>query len=135
MWCHENQLTTLDVSNNTALEALFCSSNQLTSLDVSNNTALGYLQCSWTQISSLSVSNNQTLIDLWCNDSPLTTLDVSNNTALMNLKIHSIPSLYEVCVWTLPFPPDGVHVNTTGSPNVEFKDCSIGIEGYTQSEL
>jgi hypothetical protein len=31
-----------------------------------------------------------------------------------------MPSLYKVCVWTMPFPPAGVAVDTTGSPNVYF---------------
>ena len=59
--CGSNNLTTLDVSNNTVLKSLNCGDNNLTTLDVSNNTALTLLVC----------SNNN-----------LTTLDVSNNTAL-----------------------------------------------------
>ena len=43
--CEYNQLTTLDVSNNTALRELYCRNNQLTALDVSNNTALQRLDC------------------------------------------------------------------------------------------
>jgi len=36
-----------------------------------------------------------------------------------------MPTLHEVCVWTMPFPPDGVNVDTTGSPNVFFtNECS-----------
>ena len=35
-----NQLTTLDLSNNTALTDLHCTFNQLTTLDVSNNSIL-----------------------------------------------------------------------------------------------
>jgi len=31
-----------------------------------------------------------------------------------------MPSLYKVCVWTMPFPPAGVTVDTTGSKNVYF---------------
>ena len=38
--CYNNQLTSLNVSNNTALTYLGCGKNQLTILDVSNNTAL-----------------------------------------------------------------------------------------------
>ena len=34
--CHQNQLTSLDVSANTALTYLDCGANQLTSLDVSS---------------------------------------------------------------------------------------------------
>lgn len=36
-------------------------------------------------------------------------------------------TLTDVCVWTLPFPPSGVTVNTTGSPNVVFStSCLTG---------
>ncbi|MBQ7009237.1 MAG: leucine-rich repeat domain-containing protein, partial [Ruminococcus sp.] len=41
----DNQLTSLDVSKNTALTYLDCDDNQLTSLDVSKNTALEELYC------------------------------------------------------------------------------------------
>ena len=57
--CNLNDLTSLDVSNNTALTELQCRNNQLTSLDVSNNTALTYAYsltvdntCSQTDITS-----------------------------------------------------------------------------------
>ncbi|MDE5872650.1 MAG: hypothetical protein K2H07_01920, partial [Lachnospiraceae bacterium] len=40
LWCHVNQLTSLDVSGNHALKKLHCGHNQLTSLNVSNNPAL-----------------------------------------------------------------------------------------------
>ena len=46
-----------------------------------------------------------------------------------------MPTLYEVCVWTIPFPPERVYVDTSGSPNVEFKDCNVGIGDYKSSEL
>ena len=43
--CYYNNLTSLDVSNNTALSNLDCYGNQLTSLDMSSNTALTKLDC------------------------------------------------------------------------------------------
>ena len=43
--CYQNQLTQLDVSQNTALQILICSENQLTSLDFSRNTELKYVKC------------------------------------------------------------------------------------------
>ena len=123
--CANNQLTSLDVSNNTALERLSCSTNQLTSLDVSNNTALTELSCGSNQLSSLDVSFNAALHFLDCSYNQLTSLDVSNITALEWLDISEMPSLYEVCVWVVPFPPEGVLVNTTGSPNFYFTtECS-----------
>ena len=42
---HSNQLTTLDLSNNTALTTLECGWNQLTTLDLGNNKALKSLDC------------------------------------------------------------------------------------------
>ena len=92
--CSSNQLTTLDVSNNTALTYLNCSYNlafkgfdsyYITTLDVSNNTSLTYLRCDGNKLSALDVSNNTALEELICSANQLTTLDVSNNTALTGL--------------------------------------------------
>ena len=80
--CYNNQLTSLDVSSNTALTHLQCFNNQLTSLDVSNNIALFRLDCDDTQLTSLDLSNNIALGSLDCNNNQLTSLDVSNNIAL-----------------------------------------------------
>jgi len=113
LYCENNQLTTLDLSNNTALTELYCSDNvltsidagtsttlwmldcdfnQLTTLDVSNNLALGYLNCNNNQLTSLDVSNNIALTELWCVNNQLTSLDVSNNDSLT--KLHCGDDLY-----------------------------------------
>ena len=83
--CDYNQLTALDVSQNTALTDLSCSSNQLTALDVSRNTALTYLDCYNNLLTELDVSRNTALTDLSCSSNQLTALDVSRNTALTEL--------------------------------------------------
>jgi Leucine-rich repeat (LRR) protein len=88
LYCYSNQLTSLDVSTNTALAYLDCESNQLTSLDVSYNTALKYLFCGANQLTSLDV-NNTALTTLHCGDNQLTSLDVSTNTALTDLYCNS----------------------------------------------
>ena len=80
--CYSNQLTSLDVSKNTALKYLSCNDNQLTGLDVSKNTALTELRCYRNQLTSLDVSNNNSLKYLECYYNQLTGLDVSMNTAL-----------------------------------------------------
>ena len=80
--CYNNKLTSLDVSKNEKLETLYCSKNQLTSLDVSKNTALKYLWCSQNNLTSLDVTQNTALEDLSCYDNQLTSLDVSKNPAL-----------------------------------------------------
>ena len=83
--CSNNQLTTLDVSHNTALTYLDCSNNQLTTLDVSHNIDLRNLHCSNNQLTTLDVSKNTDLKYLSCSNNQLTTLDVSKNTDLTDL--------------------------------------------------
>lgn len=80
--CSDNKITTLDVSQNTALEQLWCTNNQLTALDVSKNTALTGLYCYNNQLTALDVSKNTALEILDCYNNQLTALDVSQNTAL-----------------------------------------------------
>jgi len=84
----DNQLTNLDISNNTALEYLYGSRNNLMALDINNNTLLKELICSQNSIASLDVTNNTLLKDLVCNSNQLTTIDVSNNPGLLNLNVH-----------------------------------------------
>ncbi|MBL7558697.1 T9SS type A sorting domain-containing protein [Olleya sp. YSTF-M6] len=43
--CYSNNLTTLDVSNNTALTRLHCAANQIETLDISANTLITDIQC------------------------------------------------------------------------------------------
>ena len=89
LYCHNNQLTSLDVSKNTALQDLECNNNQLTKLDVTNNTALTSLECYGNQLTSLDVSQNTVLGELYCGGNQLTALDVSQNTALTELYCHN----------------------------------------------
>ncbi|MCL2002650.1 MAG: hypothetical protein FWG72_01440 [Oscillospiraceae bacterium] len=84
-----NQLTELDVSNNTALTWLWAFNNKLTTIDVSNNTALRDLHVSSNQLTTLDVSKNTALTDLNVSSNQLTTLDVSKNTALTDLNVYN----------------------------------------------
>ena len=85
LYCHDNQLTSLDVSACTALTGLYCHDNQLTSLNVSACTALGTLVCNNNQLTSLDVSTCTALDGLYCANNNLTSLDVSTCTALTYL--------------------------------------------------
>jgi len=69
--CPLNELTSLDVTKNTALEVLNCAANQLTTLDVSNNTALNVLDCIGNQLTTLDVSKNTLLFILSCYDNAI----------------------------------------------------------------
>jgi Leucine-rich repeat (LRR) protein len=99
LYCDNNQLTSLDVSQNKALKYLNCSENQLTSLDVSQNTQLKELRCYGNQLTSLDVSKNPALVWLSCTRNQLTSLDLSQNHALENLQV------MENCLTSLDLSP------------------------------
>jgi len=82
-----NQLTTLDVRENTALTSLSVDNNQLTTLDVRENTVLKALSVDNNQLTTLDVSENTALIILFIYNNQLTTLDVSQSTALTYLDV------------------------------------------------
>lgn len=80
-----NQLTTIDVSNNTILSFLNVNNNQLVSLDLSSNTNLDRLYCTDNQLTNLNVSNCPDLIYLYCANNQLTNLFLDNNINLGGL--------------------------------------------------
>ncbi|MDC0204833.1 GEVED domain-containing protein, partial [Flavobacteriales bacterium] len=65
-----------------ALTTLSCSWNNLTSLDVSQNSNLNLLAFGGNQISQIDLSNNIYLDTLWADNNLLTSLDLSLNTEL-----------------------------------------------------
>ena len=126
-------LTNLIIPDNGAPYYLHCSNNLLSSLNISRNTVLKDINCNDNQLTSLNVSNKLDLQRLSCGGNQLSTLDISNNSRLQGteygkycmLDITNMPNLQKVCVWTLPFPPVGFRLCSTGSPNVYFTtDCS-----------
>jgi len=118
--CIENQLTTLNLSSNSHLKSLHCGYNKLSSLDVSLNTNLNTLHCNNNFLTSLYVSRNTALTSLITCGNDFSSFDISNNTNLVKIGIDNMPTLQKVCVWTLPFPPDGIVVLMGFSPNIEF---------------
>ena len=83
--CYSNQLTSLDLSANTALTTLNCGNNWLSFLNVTSNTALTNLDCYNNELTSLELSANTALTSLDCSKNQLTSLDLSANMALTAL--------------------------------------------------
>ena len=75
----------------TSLKSLLCFDNQLTSLDVSDNTALVELYCAGNQITYLNVNKCHSLKCIDCYENKLTSLDVSECTALEELDFQGNP--------------------------------------------
>ena len=84
LYCLDNNLTSLDLTQNTALWWLDCSDNLLTSLDITQNTALSYLFCELNQLINLDVTHNTLLSFLLCPYNQITSLDLTQNSELTN---------------------------------------------------
>lgn len=83
LYCYSNNLTTIDVSNNTNLVDLVCSSNELTTINLSNNVNLYSVDISSNDISSLDLSNNPSLGTFWAMNNPnLSWINLYNGTLL-----------------------------------------------------
>ena len=95
--CSNNQLTSIDLSYNTALTFLNCGNNQLTSIDVSGATALSFLRVSENQLTILDVSTNTALTFLYCLNNQLINLDLRNgNNTEMTVSLTDNPDL--ICI-------------------------------------
>lgn len=83
--CQGNQLNSMDLSDNVALQALNCSNNQLNNLDLSQNSDLIYLACTNNQLTELNLSTNTSLVYLEADNNQMTALNLSQNVALEEL--------------------------------------------------
>ena len=80
--CGHNQLTDLDVSQNSLLTQLRCEANLLTDVNVSQNQLLNSIQCSENQITNLDLSQNSLLNTIYCHQNNLTYLNIANGNNL-----------------------------------------------------
>lgn len=87
LFCSNNDLATINISNNSNLLSLVCASNNLTAIDISNNLNLETLDCSENQILDLDVSSNSVLKNLTASGNQMSTIDVSNATELTILNV------------------------------------------------
>ena len=89
--CTRNEITELDLSNNTKLRKVNCSNNKITSLSVSGCMELSELSCDNNKLTYIDLSNAPILKKLKCSNNNLVSLDLSNN-----------PMFYELNCWGNP---------------------------------
>jgi hypothetical protein len=80
--CSFNQLSSLDISQNTLIYSLSLEENLLSNLDASYNPNLIYLRCDSNQLTSIDVSANTSLSNFYCSNNNLYGLDLSQNGVL-----------------------------------------------------
>lgn len=86
LYCRENHILTIDVSQNTNLILLDCAVNPLLNIDISNNSLLEYLDCDANLLANLDVTQNTNLTYLNCSGNQITNLDITKNTQLRELR-------------------------------------------------
>ena len=89
LFCSDNNLTELDVSENPELKRLICYNNSLTSLNLNKNTKLGSLNCNNNKLTVLDLRENKSLWWLRCKNNCLTSLDLRNNPQIGDLQVGS----------------------------------------------
>ena len=110
LWCGGNNIESLDLSGNLALEELHCYGIEhfenyvnseehgeslgwdgtLKQINITSNTALKVLNVMGNQLTGIDISHNEALTVLWINDNyNLGSLDVSHNPALTSLNAGS----------------------------------------------
>ncbi len=85
LYCYDNLLTSIDISQNINLKGFVAYNNQLTTLNTSQNSALEQLIVSTNQIGSIDLTQNTLLSTLWIGGNQLTTLDLSLNSNIVSL--------------------------------------------------
>lgn len=91
LYCQNNQIQVLDISNNTALTVLECGGNQLTGLNVTQNPLLKVLGFGINNISQIDVSQNLNLEVFWCNNNNITSQNLDLNSKLSVIGLSNNP--------------------------------------------
>ena len=119
--CYSTNLGSLNVSGLTNLEYLDCTNNPaLSSLNVSNCTALKELYCYNTALTSLTVTTCTALETLNCSRTPLTELRVPNMPNLKTLYVNNCTMLQYLYCYN---NPKMTKVNVTGCTALKSLSC------------
>jgi hypothetical protein len=113
--CNENQLISIDVSQNLVLEGLACGNNLITSLDLSLNTSLYVLYCPENQLSCLNIKNG--------NNTNFWQFYVSENPNLSCIEVDD--AVWSSVNWT------GIDFQASFSDDCN-NDCSSSTTGINQ---
>jgi len=92
---YNNKLRSINVSNNTRLETLNVFKNRLSDLDLLNNRNLTYLAVADNNLTELDLVNNRQLEKIYCQNNQLTSFDISNFPLLeiVNCEYNNLTSL------------------------------------------
>jgi Leucine-rich repeat (LRR) protein len=126
--CGQNQITTLKI--NPGLETLYCYYNQISSIDLNGNTHLMYFDATDNNLTSLDLGAlDTTVLVLSIAQNPITSIDLSGlsnlevigayETQLTSLDLNAFPKLSSVYVWDNP-EMTSIKVRNGNNINMDF---------------
>ncbi|WP_176829909.1 leucine-rich repeat domain-containing protein [Tenacibaculum sp. MAR_2009_124] len=135
LWIDNNQLTNLDVTLLTGLQDLSIENNQITTIDLSQNPNLMYLGAYNNQLASLDLSSNTNLQEVFCYNNQLTNLNIKNgnNANITGFIATGNPNL--ICIevddaaWSAS---NWVNINSTSSFS---ENCTVFNSTYVPDDV
>ena len=85
LWCYDNNLSALDLSNCTSLTDLECEFNRLNTLNLTNTPNLEFLYCNYNDLDSLNLIDCPALEYLYCGNNNLENISLAQNPNLKTL--------------------------------------------------
>ncbi|WP_452227020.1 DUF7619 domain-containing protein [Lacinutrix cladophorae] len=114
--CSNNNLISLDVTNNTALKTLLCNNNQLTTIDLSQNPLLEFLSLNDNMFEHLDFSGHPLVYRLNVSSNNLQSLNVKNGNNINFVQYASFNNPSLTCI--------EVDDATWSTTNWSFKDAA-----------
>jgi len=113
-----NQIIDLDLTKNEKLKKLYARHNQLTDIDISQNLDLEFLWVEGNQISNLNIYNNSKLTVLLARENNLASVDFTNNQLLRRFDLsNNLLSSIDL------------------SQNMDLHEINVGANNLTQIDL
>lgn len=145
LYVEQNQdLTNIDISQNTELFFLDIEASQITDIDLTNNPNLQYLYLDLNQqLTSLDISENPSIIRLSCVYNQLTSLNIANgnNTDILEFESTGNPDLLCIQVDDVNYANNQPcnQENESGFCKDDFtsysENCNLGIENNLKESI
>lgn len=145
--CSGNNLTALNLQNNSVITTLWCSSNQITSLILENLPSLTEINCGYNLMQAVDLSTTGFVQGNFSNNPNLQSINLRNNVLNMCIVFPFTGSDY-TCIMFLDCPAlqlvcldDNENMGYFSGPpqnNVQFSttsNCTLSSENFTTKEV
>lgn len=107
-----NEISSIDLTNNTELLSFYANNCGLKSLDLTNCTKLVDVYVMYNELTSLDVSNSKELTNFYCSNNNITAIDVTNNSKLIELDV----GYNKLTILNTRYNQDLITISCSGNP-------------------